>query len=163
MMVETQDLKDIVDNIYRCIFGILILLAEFRFAFLLQWFSFLTFFSGLGAFYVFVGGLALGSAWYEIALAIVMCSIGVLYLVSACACSEYAHQYQEEASLKASTAASSSRDIESAGDHPSSSPYRELEDSQSRKKMIENPFDSSDHHSNYSDPFAHSSTRSAYG
>jgi len=36
---------------FSVIFGILILLSELRLVFLLKWFSFLTFFGGLGGFY----------------------------------------------------------------------------------------------------------------
>ena len=70
---------NIVNNLYRIIFGILIILAELRLTSLLKWFSFLTFFAGLGAFYVFVGGIACGSNWYEIALAVLLCVIGFIY------------------------------------------------------------------------------------
>lgn len=72
-------ISNIVNNLYRVIFGILIILAELRLSGLLKWFSFLTFFAGLGAFYVFVGGLACGSDWYEIALAVLLCVIGFIY------------------------------------------------------------------------------------
>lgn len=65
--------------LHRIIFGILIILAELRMTSLLKWFSFLTFFAGLGAFYVFVGGIACGSNWYEIALAVLLCVIGFIY------------------------------------------------------------------------------------
>jgi hypothetical protein len=47
---------------------------------LLRRFSFLASYTGLGAFYFFVGGLALGDAWYEVVLAIVFCFVGLMYL-----------------------------------------------------------------------------------
>ena len=43
------------------VLGILIMLAELRVRYLLVWFSFLLYYIGLGFFYVFVGGLALGN------------------------------------------------------------------------------------------------------
>ena len=46
----------------RCA-GLLIILAELRLRFLLVWFSFLLYYIGLGFFYFFVGGLALGDNW----------------------------------------------------------------------------------------------------
>lgn len=84
-----HDIKSIVQDIYRIIFGILIDLSELRMKKLLAWFSFLTYYVGLGAFYVFVGGLALGDHWWEIALAVVACSVGILYMTIGCCCPEY--------------------------------------------------------------------------
>lgn len=57
-----------VANIYRIIFGALIIIAELQYAKLLDWFSFLLTLIGLGGFYIFVGGLALSDQWYAIAL-----------------------------------------------------------------------------------------------
>ena len=53
--------KSIVNDLYRVAFGILIVIAELRLFGLLSWFSFLKAFIGLGGFYIFVGGLALGT------------------------------------------------------------------------------------------------------
>jgi hypothetical protein len=47
--------KPIIANVYRVIFGVMILIAEFQFVKLLDWFSFLCTLIGLGAFYFFVG------------------------------------------------------------------------------------------------------------
>lgn len=58
--------KTVVNDCYRIFFGILIVIAELRLFGLLSWFSFLKSFIGLGGFYIFVGGLALDDAWYEI-------------------------------------------------------------------------------------------------
>jgi hypothetical protein len=52
--------------VYQIIFGLLILIAEARWSGLLKHFKFLTHFLGLGLFYIFVGGLALGSDWYQV-------------------------------------------------------------------------------------------------
>lgn len=57
-----------VANIYRILFGVLIIIAEFQYVKLLDWFSFLLTLIGLGGFYIFVGGLALGDEWYAITL-----------------------------------------------------------------------------------------------
>src|SRR5689334_15814916 len=92
----------------------------------------------------------MGSNWYEITLAVIMCTMGFIYLFSACACSEYAHQYQQDTSEKvaASQAAkgqggsSASSDLESGGRGPSS--VREMENGDQRRKMNDNPFGASD-------------------
>jgi hypothetical protein len=59
--------KNVVLDVYRIIFGILIIIAELRplviSRYLLVWFSFMMYYIGLGFFYVFVGGFALGSNW----------------------------------------------------------------------------------------------------
>jgi len=47
--------RSVVANVYRVIFGFMILVAEFQFVKLLDWFSFLCTLIGLGAFYFFVG------------------------------------------------------------------------------------------------------------
>jgi len=81
---STDVLKNCVLDVYRIIFGLLIMTAELRFKYLLVWFSFLLYYIGLGFFYVFVGGLALGTNWYEYVVTIVACSIGVMYCGVAC-------------------------------------------------------------------------------
>lgn len=48
--------------------GVLIVIAELQFVRLLDWFSFLCTLIGLGGFYIFVGGLALGDEWYAITI-----------------------------------------------------------------------------------------------
>jgi len=75
-------------DIYRIIFGILIILAELRITYLLAWFSFLLYFIGMGAFDIFVGGLALGTDHaYEYVVTAVLCTIGILYCGVGCCCS----------------------------------------------------------------------------
>jgi len=83
-----DEIKNTVLDIYRVVFGILIMLAELRLRRLLVWFSFLLYYIGLGFFYVFVGGLALGSEWYEYVLAIIACAVGFMYCGVACMCSD---------------------------------------------------------------------------
>lgn len=98
-----DQMKNTVLDVYRVIFGLLIMLAELRLRHLLVWFSFLLYYIGLGLFYVFVGGLALGTEWYEIVVGIVACCVGFGYCFLACACSsvEKAHQSQYKADVQA--------------------------------------------------------------
>jgi hypothetical protein len=82
-------LQPVVNDIYRIIFGFLIVFAEFRWNRLLVWFSFLLNFIGLGGWYIFVGGLALGDSSWEIAMAIILCSVGVIYCGLGCMCKDF--------------------------------------------------------------------------
>jgi nitrogen fixation-related uncharacterized protein len=68
LVVEDPEFKPIVANLYRIIFGFLIVLAELQWVKLLDWFSFLCTLIGLGGFYIFVGCLALGTQWWAITL-----------------------------------------------------------------------------------------------
>lgn len=81
-----NNVKDVVNSIYQIIFGLLIVTAELRFIRLLVWFSFLVTFIGLGGFYIFVGGLALGSQWYEIMITCISCAVGLIYCSFGCCC-----------------------------------------------------------------------------
>jgi len=81
-----SNVKDVVNAVYQIIFGLLIVTAELRFVRLLVWFSFLVTFIGLGGFYIFVGGLALGSSWWEILICCIACSVGLLYCAFGCCC-----------------------------------------------------------------------------
>ena len=87
-VMDSLDIELVVANIYRIIFGILIVIAELQFVKLLDWFSFLCTLIGLGGFYIFVGGLALGSDWYEITIAIVLVVIGLIYCMAGCTCQD---------------------------------------------------------------------------
>jgi len=82
------DVRDVVLDLYRIVFGLLIMVAELRLKRLLVWFSFLLYYIGLGLFYVFVGGLAGGSDWYEYIIAIVAVVIGFTYCGVGCLCSD---------------------------------------------------------------------------
>lgn len=84
--VSHTDIKTVVNALYQIIFGLLIITAELRFIKLLVWFSFLVTFIGLGGFYIFVGGLALGSQWYEIMITVIACAIGLIYCSFGCCC-----------------------------------------------------------------------------
>jgi len=90
------DVRDVVLDIYRIVFGVLIMVAELRLKHLLVWFSFLLYYIGLGLFYVFLGGLASGNDWYEWIVAIVAVVVGVTYCGVGCMCSDVErrqHQY----------------------------------------------------------------------
>lgn len=71
--------SSIILGVYNVLFGLLMIISEFRWLRLLKHFKFLTHFIGLGMFYIFVGGLALGSAWYELGLGITMIILGSVY------------------------------------------------------------------------------------
>lgn len=60
------------------------IVSEMRWIRLLKHFKFLTHFIGLGLFYIFVGGLALGSAWYELGLGISLIILGSVYSMLGC-------------------------------------------------------------------------------
>src|ERR1700761_8290565 len=79
LIVVDSDIKDGVNDVYRIIFGILIVIAEFRWTRLLVWFSFLVHFIGLGGWYIFVGLLALGDEVYEYVITAILCSVGLIY------------------------------------------------------------------------------------
>jgi len=89
-----DEIKNTVLDIYRIIFGILLMISELRLRHLLVWFSFMLYYIGLGFFYVFVGGLALGSEWYEYVLAIIACCVGFAYCGVACMCSDVEKKFQ---------------------------------------------------------------------
>jgi len=83
-------IKDVVNALYRVIFGFLIILAELRFVRALAWFSFLTHYLGLGLFHIFIGGLALptdtANAPYDLVIAIIAGCTGGVYVLFGCAC-----------------------------------------------------------------------------
>ena len=154
---DDHDLRVIVNNIYRIVFGLLIIASEFRARKLLTWFSFFTYFVGMGAFYIFVGGLAMGTAWYEVTIAVVLCFVGVMYLGSACACAEYAPENDKSEDLVAAKSSDSN-----PSNPPPSGRYGEMEDGNARRQ-----------NQNASSPFAklddehtgnnHQHARSSYG
>jgi len=73
--------RSVVNSIYEIIFGLLMLICEARLRAMLKYFAFLRHFLGLGFFYIFVGGLSLGGAWYQLAVGGVELGIGVIYCV----------------------------------------------------------------------------------
>jgi len=97
------DIRDVVLDLYRVVFGLLIMTAELRLKRLLVWFSFLLYYIGLGLFYVFVGGLASGSDWYEYIIAIAAVVIGFTYCGVGCLCKDV--ERRQTMDLKADVAA----------------------------------------------------------
>jgi len=78
--------KNLVNALYQVIFGILMVICELRWMSVLRYFRFLTHYLGLGMFYIFVGGLALGGQWWQIAVAVVLLSVGICYAILGCFC-----------------------------------------------------------------------------
>ncbi len=98
--------KNVVNAIYQIFFGLLIIMSELRWrGITAKWFRFLTTYIGLGCFYVFVGGIALGDQWWAIVLMIVFCTIGAIYLILGCACKDmFATTPEEKAAIAAALA-----------------------------------------------------------
>ncbi len=125
--MDKNNISVVVNNIYRILFGLLIIAAELRATSLLRWFSFLTFFFGLGLFYIFVGGLAMGTQWYEVTMAVVLCAMGLLYVSASCACAE--HAQEEHDKLETKVIATEKNAAGKAGQPD----YAEMEDGASRR------------------------------
>lgn len=117
--------KTVVNACYRILFGILIILAELRMEKWLKFFTFLTSYLGLGLFYVFVGGLALGGDWYEIVLAICFLAVGIVYINMGCCYRQ--KMYSSSPAAPAAPAAAVSNPAISAASRPSSTPARQQE------------------------------------
>ena len=92
---DTTTIKNVVLDVYRVIFGLLLIVAEARVKYLLVCFSFLIYYIGLGFFYVFIAGFALGSNWYEYVIAIVAGFVGGGYCLVACCCANVEKSHQE--------------------------------------------------------------------
>lgn len=99
--VDTNTIKNVVLDVYRIIFGLLLIVAELRFKYLLVWFSFLIYYIGLGFFYVFIAGFALGNEWYEYVIAIVAGCVGGAYCTVACCCASVEKSHQEAHRIEA--------------------------------------------------------------
>jgi len=82
--IGSFDPRTFIDNCYQVLFGILIILAELRLARWLKFFTFLCSYAGLGVFYIFVGGLALGDQWYNYVLAALFVTLGIIYINIGC-------------------------------------------------------------------------------
>jgi len=93
--------RSFVDDCYQVLFGLLIVLAELRFERALRFFSFLCSYAGLGLFYIFVGGLALGGEWYNYVLAVCFLAIGIVYTGMGCCYRKQMYPPKEEVSNKA--------------------------------------------------------------
>jgi len=109
--------KTIINGIYQIIFGILIIVCELRAQAILKYFVFLTHFLGLGMFYVFVGGLALGGSWYQYAVAAALLSVGIIYLILGCCNRRMGHESFDDVAAsnkpKQSTATKPEADVTS--------------------------------------------------
>lgn len=70
-----------INAIYQIIFGFFIIVCEFRLIRALAFTRFLTHFFGLGMFYVFVGGLGIGSTWYQAMVGGIVIGVGAVYLM----------------------------------------------------------------------------------
>jgi len=77
-------IKIFMNAFYQVIAGILIIMCEARWVTALIYFRFLIHPFGIGMYYVFVGGLALGSAWWQYVLAIIFWTIGLVYVCLWC-------------------------------------------------------------------------------
>ena len=78
--------RNAINSVFQVIFGVFICIAEWRVVRLLKYFYFLQHFLGLGMYYIFLGGLALGGNWYQYAVAGVCLSIGLIYFVLGLGC-----------------------------------------------------------------------------
>jgi len=98
---NSTDPGDAVRYLFFFFFGVLILLAEFRLGYLLEWFSLLKTASGLGSFYLFVGFNAVGRGgifgWFVFAMA---AFTSIFYFVMACSCRKLYYD-EDDAELQA--------------------------------------------------------------
>jgi len=78
--------RTVINALYSIIFGMLMIICEARWVKVLKHFYFLQLFLGLGAFYIFVGGLALGGDWYQYAVGAICIGIGLIYFLLGLAC-----------------------------------------------------------------------------
>jgi COPI associated protein len=74
-------------------------IAELRNANFLKFFSFLTSYTGLGVFYVFVGGLTLSDDAKGIILGGLCLVVGILYIVTACTGRQLTKPVQSDSSV----------------------------------------------------------------
>lgn len=84
--------RNAINAIYSILFGSLMVICEARWVKVLKHFYFLQLFLGLGAFYIFVGGLALGGAWYQYVVGAVSIGVGLIYFVLGVACRRMGHE-----------------------------------------------------------------------
>ena len=78
--------RNTINAIFQIIFGIFNIVAELRVRRALKYFYFMQHFLGLGMYYIFLGGLALGGAWYEYAVAGVCFGVGLVYFILGLGC-----------------------------------------------------------------------------
>lgn len=80
------DPQKIVNAVFRILFGLLIITAEVRLFQFLMWFKMVTSFTGLGLFYIFVAGFAVGTEWWEYIIAFAGVLVGLTYIIMGMAC-----------------------------------------------------------------------------
>ncbi|KAL4464165.1 hypothetical protein ABPG72_008567 [Tetrahymena utriculariae] len=73
-------LKDKIWNFYWIVFGLMIILAEFNFKYLLTYFNFLETQLGRGLFYIFIGTIMLGLPAYILAIGLFNIALGLVVL-----------------------------------------------------------------------------------
>jgi len=96
------DIKMIVNAFYLVILGFFMLMAQLRVERFVKKLELLRNYTGLGFYYIFVGGLALGSSWYDYVLALVLVLEGCAYLyLSLCKGIKHAPQNYEVPESKA--------------------------------------------------------------
>lgn len=78
LFTDASSVKEVVNGLYQLLLGLLLLVVEAR---RLGWLGMMTFLrthTGLGAAQVFVAGLVLGSAFWQVALACGLAAVGVI-------------------------------------------------------------------------------------
>ncbi len=93
---SSSDPSDGVRFVYFILYGTLILLAEFRVEHLLEWFAMLKSAGGLGTFYIFVGGNALGrgGAFGYVVFGMAIFT-AIFYFIMAASCKEIYYSDEE--------------------------------------------------------------------
>jgi len=86
------DPRSAINAIYSILFGSFMIICEARWVKVLHHFYFLQHFLGLGAFYLFVGGLALGGTWYQYAVAGCCIGVGIVYFTLGLGCRRMGHE-----------------------------------------------------------------------
>jgi len=76
----TFDIKLVVNAFYLIILGFFMVMAQLRVESMIKKFELIRNYTGLGFYYLFVAGLALGTSWFDYALALFLALIGVVYL-----------------------------------------------------------------------------------
>lgn len=79
---DDPSFHDVVFGIYQIIFGLLLILAEFKIRNLLHWFYFMTPYIGLGLFYIFVALYAITEKkWYVYLVVGCTGAVGVINMI----------------------------------------------------------------------------------
>ncbi|GAB5366230.1 hypothetical protein AAMO2058_001126700 [Amorphochlora amoebiformis] len=81
-----KNARGYIANFYLVCFGILIVIAEARLSSVLTHFKFMQTGIGMGAFYIFVGFMALSSDWWCYVMLAICCTVGFVYCIAGCVC-----------------------------------------------------------------------------